>query len=55
MYDEEGAIPLHVDIEQAHYMMNTKKNCLWFLTDAQLKELEEEDERIKLGKASGLI
>ena len=53
-YDEDAGMPFHIDVEEAHYIMNKRTDYEWFLNDAQKKELKEADERIKLEKRSSL-
>ncbi|MGD0172178.1 MAG: hypothetical protein ABSB81_08665 [Halobacteriota archaeon] len=43
-----------ISTETAHAAMNRDVGYRRFLTDARKKEIEDDDERIKLGKGSGL-
>lgn len=51
VYDEESAVPMHVDTAEAHHKMNTMKHYRWFLTDTQKKELQVADFQLANARA----
>ena len=50
-----GGGPEVINTAEAHRMMNQRESAyMWCITEAEAKELEEEDKRIERKRSSGL-